>query len=100
MAQTSRTTRLEARISPQGLAVVKRAAELQGRSLSDFVVLAAEESARKTIEDMHAIQLSMDDQQRFAAILLDPPELSPALLRAREAHAALIGTNTDAPVSD
>ena len=36
-----RSTRVEARISPDALAVVKRAAEIQGRSVSDFVVAAA-----------------------------------------------------------
>jgi len=35
----NRTARLEARISPDTLAVVKRAAELEGRSVSDFVVM-------------------------------------------------------------
>jgi hypothetical protein len=39
--ETIRTARVEARVSPEVLAVVKRAAELQGRSVSDFVVDAA-----------------------------------------------------------
>ena len=43
-ADALRSQRLEARISREGLAVVKRAAELQGRSLSDFVVSAAQEA--------------------------------------------------------
>lgn len=41
-----RTARIEARIAPEVLAVVKQAAELEGRSLSDFVVAAAHEAAR------------------------------------------------------
>ena len=40
---TSRTARIEARIAPEALAIVKRAAEIQGRSVSDFVVAAAQE---------------------------------------------------------
>ena len=32
---------MEARITPDALAIVKRAAELQGRSVSDFVVAGA-----------------------------------------------------------
>jgi len=35
------SARIEARIAPDALAVVKRAAELQGRSVSDFIVAAA-----------------------------------------------------------
>ena len=49
--EQNRTTRIEARISPDALAVVKRAAEIEGRSLSDFVVAAAREAANRTIEE-------------------------------------------------
>ena len=43
----SRSARIEARIAPDALAVVKLAAEMQGRSISDFVVAAAQEAARR-----------------------------------------------------
>ena len=49
--EQTRTARLEARIAPDALAVVKRAAEIQGRSVSDFVVAAAQEAAHRTIEE-------------------------------------------------
>ncbi len=87
----SRSARLEARIHPDTLAVVRRAAELQGRSVSDFVVAAVEEAARKTIEDTHILRLSVADQQAFMDMLLNPPPPSPALLRAKEHHERLIG---------
>ncbi|SRR5258708_6916318 len=45
-----RTARIEVRIALEALAVVKRAAEIQGRSVSDFVVAAAQEAAHWTIE--------------------------------------------------
>lgn len=86
----NRTARIEARIAPEALAVVRRAAEIQGRSVSDFVVAAAHEAANRAIEEAHLIRLSIEDQRRFADLLLDPPPLSPALERAREAHARLI----------
>ncbi len=86
----SRTARIEARIAPEALAVVKRAAELQGRSVSDFVVAAAHDAAHRMLEETTLIQLSVEDQQRFVDLLLDPPPLAPALERARHAHANLI----------
>jgi uncharacterized protein (DUF1778 family) len=88
--EPKRSARVEARISPDILAVVKRAAELQGRSLSEFIVAAAQEAANRTIEDMQMIKLSIEDQQRFVDLLLEPPPLVPAMARAREAHARLI----------
>lgn len=92
MAQetTPRTARLEARIAPEALVIVKRAAEMEGRSLSDFIVSAAQEAARRTIEDNHIIRLSVEDQQRFVDMLLNPPEPADALKRARQAHGDLI----------
>lgn len=92
MAQeTIRTSRIEARIAPEALALVKQAAELQGRSVSDFVVTAAQEAAHRTIEEIGIIRLSADDQRRFVDLLLNPPPPSPALLRAKEAHGELFG---------
>jgi uncharacterized protein (DUF1778 family) len=88
--EQNRTTRLEARITPDALAVVKRAAEIEGRSVSDFVVAAAQEAAHRTIEETHLIRLSVEDQRRFVDLLLDPPAMTPALERAKEAHARLI----------
>jgi uncharacterized protein (DUF1778 family) len=87
---TTRTTRLEARISPEALAVVRRAAELQGRSLSDFVVSAAQEAAQRTIEDAQVLRLAVEDQQALAASILNPPEPNDALRRAAAAHRRLI----------
>jgi uncharacterized protein (DUF1778 family) len=91
--QASRTARIEARIAPGALLVVKRAAELQGRSISDFVVAAAQEIAHRTIEEAQVIRLSIQDQQRFVELLLDPPVLTPALKRARKAHRRLIASS-------
>jgi uncharacterized protein (DUF1778 family) len=88
--EQNRTARIEARIAPDALAVVRRAAEIQGRSVSDFVVAAAQDAANRAIEEAHIIRLSVEDQQRFAELLLNPPPLSPAMKRAKTAHARLI----------
>ena len=72
------------------LAVVKHAAEMQGRSVSDFVVAAAQEAWHRGDRGVHLIRLTVDDQQRFADALFNPPEVSPALQSAKEAHARLI----------
>ncbi len=85
-----RTARVEARIAPDALLVVRRAAELQGRSVSDFLVAAALKDAHQTIEDAQIIRLSVDDQQRFADMLLKPPPLAPAMRRALKARKRLI----------
>jgi uncharacterized protein (DUF1778 family) len=88
--QPARSARIEARITPDGLAIVKRAAEIQGRSLSDFVVAAAQEAAYQTIERVEIIRLSAEDQRLFAEALLNPPAPAPALVRAAENHRRLV----------
>ena len=87
---TTRSSRFEARLSPDVLAVIKRAAELQGRSVSDFVVAAAQEIAQRTIEDASVIRLSIEDQRRFIDLLINPPKPNQALQSAAKAHAELI----------
>jgi uncharacterized protein (DUF1778 family) len=86
----TRTARVEARIAPDALAVVRRAAERQGRSLSDFMVAAALKDAQRTIEEAQIIRLWIDDQLRFAERLQNPPPLAPAMKRALEARKRLI----------
>jgi uncharacterized protein (DUF1778 family) len=88
--EPTRTERIEARIAPDVLAVVKRAAEIQGRSVSDFVVSAAQEAAHRTIEETQIIRLSVEDQRAFADAILNPPEPTPALKRAAARYRRLV----------
>jgi len=79
---TSSTARLEARISTDLHGMLKRAAEIQGRTMTDFVVAAVQAAAQQAIEEAEVIRLSRADQERFAQALLSPPLPSPALERA------------------
>lgn len=89
-SDTSRAARFEARIAPDVLTALKRAAEIEGRSLSDFVVDAARAAAERTIEEAQIIRLSLADQERIAAILSAPAQTNDALERAFAAHKELV----------
>jgi uncharacterized protein (DUF1778 family) len=78
--------RLEARLPASVYALLKRAAELKGRSITDFVVDAAQDAAQRVIEEDGIIRLSAEDQARFARALLNPPAPSAALKRAMRRH--------------
>ena len=82
MSAAVSTARLEARISTDLHAMLKRASELQGRTMTDFVVAAVQEAAQRAIEQADVIRLSLADQACFAQALLSPPPPSPALERA------------------
>ena len=82
MPATLATARLEARISTDLHAMLKRAAELQGRTMTDFVVTAVQDAAQRAIEQAEVVKLSLADQEFFAQTLLSPPKPSSALKRA------------------
>lgn len=82
MPASSSTARLEARISPDLHAMLKRVAELQGRTMTDFVVAAIQEAAQRALEQSEVVRLSLADQECFAHALMSPPQPSKALKRA------------------
>ncbi len=82
--------RLEARVTAEVHALLKRAAEIEGRSMTDFIVTAATTAARQTIEQVEVIRLSREGQEAFAAAMLNPPKIAPAMERAFANHERLI----------
>jgi uncharacterized protein (DUF1778 family) len=91
MATTSSTARLEARISTELHVTLKRAAEIEGRTMTDFIVAAVQDAAHRTIEQSGVIRLSLADQECFAAALLSPPKPTAALKRAFSRRKKLLG---------
>ena len=89
-SRSNRTVHLEARITRDALAVVRGAAEIQGRSVSDFVVAAAQEAAQKTVAELEVIRLSQDAQEKFAALLLHPLAPTRALKKAFDRRRSMI----------
>jgi uncharacterized protein (DUF1778 family) len=89
--QASTSARLEARLPADVHALLKRAAEMQGRTLTDFVVTAARDAACRAIEEAGIIRLSIEDQHQLAEAILNPPEPAPALRRAFKRRRSLFG---------
>ena len=69
---SSRNARLEARITAEQKDLLSRAAALVGRSLTDFVVTSAYETAVRTIREHQAMVLSERDRKLFVGALLNP----------------------------
>ena len=91
MGKEITTARLEARLPADIHALLKRAAEVQGRTLTDFVVTAAREAAIRAIEEVEIVWLSAADQRIIAEAILNPPEPSAALRRAVQRRKELFG---------
>ena len=90
-SSTSTTARLEARISTDLHTLLKRAAEIQGRTMTDFVVSAVQDAAQRAIEQAEVMRLTLADQECFARALMAPPEPAPALERAFARRRKLLG---------
>lgn len=81
-----RSERLEARLSKPQKDFLMRAAALQGRNLTEFVLASAYEAAERTVRNHETIQLTRQDRKTLVGALLNPPEPSDRLKRAVKRH--------------
>ena len=80
------TERLEARISTNKKRLLRDAAELSGRTLTDFVINSAYEAAVRVIQEYQQLHLTTADRDLFIQALLNPPKASNNLLKAAERY--------------
>ena len=86
----AKVARLEARISPEQKRFFERAAELQGRSLTEFVVRSAQDAAQEAIREYEVMSLTARDTKAFVNALLKPPAPSSRLKRAAARYHSLM----------
>lgn len=65
--------RLATRLSTEQKALLQRAADLEGRSLSDFVLESAQRAAESVIREHEVMTLTAQDSRAFADAVLNPP---------------------------
>ncbi len=75
----SRSERLEARVTAEQKALIERAAALQGRTVTDFVLTSVQDAARRAIEDHRQLELSVRDSEAFVEALLNPKPVNERL---------------------
>ena len=68
----ARAQRLEARVTAEQKNLIERAAALQGRTITDFVLTSVRDAARRTIEEHQQLELSVRDSEAFVEALLNP----------------------------
>jgi uncharacterized protein (DUF1778 family) len=75
----ARSERLEARITTEQKGLIEHAAALQGRTVTDFVLVSVQDAARRVIEDHQRLHLSLRDSQAFVDALLNPQPVNDRL---------------------
>lgn len=85
-ASKNTSERFEARISLDKKSILKSAAELCGRTLTDFVMNSAYEAAMRVMQERQQLHLSAKDQDIFIQALLNPPAPSDNLVKAAKMY--------------
>lgn len=70
--ERSRAQRLEARVTAAQKTLIERAAALQGRTVTDFMLTSVQDAARRAIEAHRQLELTVRDSEAFVDALLHP----------------------------
>jgi uncharacterized protein (DUF1778 family) len=74
-----RGERLETRVTVEQKKLIERAAALQGRTVTDFVLTSVQDAARRAIEEHSQLALSLRDSKAFVDALLNPKPVNDRL---------------------
>lgn len=94
--ERSKIERLEARVSKEQKELFQQAADIQGRTLTDFVTSSVAEAAKRAIQEHEMMTLSVRDREVFVEALLSPPEPSDKLRAAASRYKQNMGASGDA----
>lgn len=89
--ESSKTERLEARVTPEQKELFQHAADIQGRNLTDFLISSARNAAIQAIQEHDTMILSMRDREVFVEALLNPPVPSEKLRSAAQRYKQRMG---------
>jgi len=87
-----KSQRLMARISEDQKALLQRAAEIRGQTLTEFVISAAHDAATRAIVDQDVIEFSLRDSRAFAEGMLNPPPLAAPLRAAAKRYKKILAS--------
>ncbi len=90
-AAVYKVERLEARVSKREKDLFAKAAAIQGRSLTEFVISSLHDTALRVLESHNIIKLTGRDSEIFANALLNPPEPNKNLKAAAKRYFELVG---------
>ena len=76
----------DARLDEDQKTLIQRAADLEGRTMTDFVLHSAKVAAERTIQERAMMILSARDTEAFVDAILNPPEPGPVLRAAARAY--------------
>jgi uncharacterized protein (DUF1778 family) len=82
---SAKTYRFDARLNEEQKVLIQRAADLEGRTMTDFVLHSAESTAERTIQERAILIASAHETEMFVDTLLNPPKPG-SVLRVAAQH--------------
>ena len=73
-SKTAKTYRFDARLNEYQKRMIQRAADLEGRTMTDFVLQSAQAAAERTIQERAMLILSARASETFVDTILNPAE--------------------------
>lgn len=86
-----RAYRFDARLSEQQKVLIQKAADLAGRTMTDFVLESAQAAAERTIQERTMLVLSARETEAFVDAITNPAEPGPVLREAARRYKELTG---------
>ena len=83
---TLKSERVSLRLDKATRQRIERAASIEGKTVSGFIVSSAQMAAEKITREHETIVLSQRDAERFLDAIMNPPPVNDRLRRALEEH--------------
>jgi uncharacterized protein (DUF1778 family) len=83
--------RFDARLNEEQKLLIQRAADLVGRTMTDFVLHSAEAAAERAIQDRAMLILTARETEAFVSSILNPPKPGLVLRKAARQYKQQMG---------
>ncbi|MEO8100534.1 MAG: DUF1778 domain-containing protein [Acidobacteriota bacterium] len=87
---TSKVYRFDARLNEEQKLLIQRAADIEGRTMTEFVLHSAEMAAERTIEQRALLTLTARETQAFVDAILKPAQPGKVLRAAVRSYKRVV----------
>jgi uncharacterized protein (DUF1778 family) len=89
-AQRPKSYRFDARLNEEQKLIIQKAADLEGRSMTDFVLRRAQSAVERTIEARATLVMSARESKAFVKAILQAVEPGPVLRAAARRYKKIV----------
>jgi uncharacterized protein (DUF1778 family) len=90
---TAKAYRFDARLNEEQKTLIQRAADLEGRTMTDFVLHSAEQAAERTIQQRTLLIMNARESEAFVNVIFNPPEPGSVLRKAAQQYKDITRAN-------